>query len=67
MCEYCENMKSLLMRNDNYKGNMDRVELYIEPDKTMTFSHDNTYTGEQENINIKIHYCPMCGRKLNNE
>ena len=67
MCEYCEKMKSILFRENGIMNDIDRLELYIEPDKTMTFSHQNMYTYKQENINIKINYCPMCGKRLSNE
>lgn len=67
MCSYCQDIQSLFWRQDNLREDLDRLELYIEQDENMTISHTNAYTGEQENINIGINYCPMCGRKLKQE
>lgn len=64
MCGCCSENESLFYRKSDVKNDLDRLELYIESDGSMMISHQNAYTFEQENINLKINYCPMCGRKL---
>ena len=62
MCEYCDEMKSIYW-NDDYRKSSVR-EVYIEPDKTLTITANASYDEDNYSINIKINYCPMCGREL---
>lgn len=64
MCKYCASSESLFFRQWDPKENLDRFELYIDGDGIMTIDHVNFYTGENDGIDIKINYCPMCGRKF---
>ena len=76
MCEYCSNSKSLFWEN-NTNNNAVR-EVYLELNGTMTVT-TNLLDFSQENLkseldvfpkagcNFKINYCPMCGKKLEEE
>lgn len=65
MCEYCDEMKSIYW-NDDYKVSTVR-EVYIEQDGTLSISSNASYEDENYDINIKINYCPSCGRKLSED
>lgn len=54
MCEYCSNTRFKLKK----------CKLKIE--QTINCYKNDTYTNEllQQEIEININYCPMCGRKL---
>lgn len=56
-CEYCneEFMKSIY-----YNKSHEILEIYIEPDKTLSVSRPYGCDG----ANVVINYCPMCGTKL---
>lgn len=62
-CEYCKNNKSLYFDKSGKHPNL--REVYIEDDGNMTVSP--YFCDETESVQIKINYCPMCGRKLENE
>lgn len=54
-CEFCNELKSLY-----YDRSGVIQEVYIEPDKTLSVSNQDV----EYIANIKINYCPMCGKKL---
>jgi len=59
-CEYCKNNESLYFDDKNHNSNL--REVYIENDGNITITpylYDDT-----EAIQIKINYCPICGRKF---
>ena len=62
MCKYCEGKykdKEPLM----YKNNSD----YAIKINSCNYLEENRVGGQKESIyGIKINYCPMCGRKLEN-
>lgn len=69
MCEYCDSKrpKRLFLSEDD--GNGFNVSIYIHEqeknyDAEMYVSVD--YNGNELGVDLteKIHYCPMCGRKL---
>ena len=58
-CKYCKNNESLYF-NKNHNPNLH--EVYIENDGNITVT---PYLCEDtEVIQIKINYCPMCGRNF---
>jgi glutaredoxin len=59
-CQWCKENKSLYFDSKNNHPNL--REVYIEDDGNMTvmpYLYDGT-----EAVQIKINYCPMCGREL---
>ena len=56
-CEYCD---EATMKSIYYDRNGEILEIYIEPDKTLSVSRPYGCDG----ANAKINYCPMCGIKL---
>ena len=56
-CEYCD---EATMKSIYYDRNGEILEIYIEPDKTLSVSRPYGCDG----ANVKINYCPMCGIKL---
>jgi hypothetical protein len=58
-------MKSIYW-NDDYRESAIR-EIYIEPDKTLTIVAEASYDEDNDSINIKINFCPICGRKLSGD
>ena len=60
-CEYCKNNKSLYFDKENTNPNL--REVYIELDGTLSIT---PYYGDIliDSVQIKINYCPMCGRKI---
>ncbi|HWT74325.1 MAG TPA: hypothetical protein VN258_06360 [Mobilitalea sp.] len=72
MCEYCSDGESISNREYSNK-----TDAYVEFDASIdgnvlnivcctnigTMSQGTTYLEKD----IKINYCPMCGRKLNND
>jgi len=59
-CEYCTENKSLYF--DNKGNNPNLREVYIEDDGNLVvvpYLYDDT-----ESMQIKINYCPMCGKEL---
>lgn len=74
MCEYCE-MKDRLdntMSSLDYKTirfgnlvNLIHMDLYMHKEEhVITCDLDNEYADLIASVEIKINYCPMCGRKL---
>jgi hypothetical protein len=61
MCNYCDLTKSnweILFRNYDIKSEYEIAEIYISGNKLgVSDTYDN-------NVSVKINYCPMCGRKL---
>lgn len=60
LCEYCTENKSLYFDRKNNHPNL--REVYIENDGYLTvtpYLYDET-----ESVQIKINYCPMCGKQL---
>ena len=54
MCEYCENQKPLLTwQNEVYPWYSVDIHLLIVGDELKHYGQTK-----------RIHYCPMCGRKL---
>ncbi len=64
MCEYCEQKESIHYSEKDYIQ-----ELYIEEDKTLTVQGplDRFDLYADNSVTIIINYCPICGRKLNEE
>lgn len=54
-CNYCNSSKSLHYDKDGVIS-----EIYIESDKTLSVTHPLP----EFSVNIKINYCPICGKKL---
>lgn len=75
LCEYCNNLKSLFWC-DVMEDHVIR-EIYIELDGSITVETNvidlkqaendrkwGWYHTQKDSCNVKIKYCPMCGRKL---
>ena len=67
MCEYCEIGKRLPDVDDTDLH--DSSYVFVDDDDnelSVAIENVNYATGEMDElyINIPIHYCPMCGRKL---
>lgn len=69
MCEFCEEMKKFIPKDDlellkemKEEGSVWTAysSVYI---KDMDMYFDNSAT-EYPHLSMKINYCPMCGRKL---
>lgn len=59
-CNYCNRNKSLFI--DKKLNNPNLKEVYIENDGNLAIV---PYLSEDtETVQIKINYCPMCGKKL---
>lgn len=66
MCEYCEGKKYIF---DNMKHTINYYDLYPSVNNTgikLQVKDDNLIITQPiiQDI-VKIHYCPMCGAKLN--
>ena len=68
MCKYCKGKKVI----GNFETNVGKIELFIEPGYGYSEIAINSYETDDYgfedltiNGNIKINFCPMCGRKLN--
>ena len=59
-CDYCMENKSLYF--DSKYNNPNLHEVYIEDDGNMTIAPYLCNT--TESVQIKINYCPMCGKEL---
>jgi len=59
-CEYCEENKSLYFDSKNNNPNL--REVYIEDDGNMIVTP--YLFDDMVAIQIKINYCPMCGKEL---
>lgn len=59
-CEYCKENESLYF--DSKFNNPNLREVYIEDDGNMTVTP--YLCDDTESVQIKINYCPMCGRNL---
>jgi hypothetical protein len=59
MCEYCEKEKTERYNKDilNKDFKQNYILALIEKDKL--YIEDN-----YDNVNVKINYCPICGKKL---
>ena len=59
MCEYCQGAKALVL------GKTDDYGIAIQyPNRLIAYGY-NVHGSGRNGLNCKIHYCPMCGRKLN--
>lgn len=61
MCEYCEQATPLITGKTNDKG----IAIKF-PNKLNAYGYDIHGIGSN-GLNVKINYCPMCGRKLEND
>lgn len=58
MCEYCEKAKALTI------GKTDDCGIAIKyPNSLIAYGYDVHGAGSN-GLEVKINYCPMCGRKL---
>lgn len=57
-CMFFTEMKSM-----HYDSKGVILEVYIEPDNTMTVAACDC----EDSVSIEIEYCPMCGRKFKHE
>lgn len=69
MCEYCKdyNQKCLSERNDKMSRKGDfysGIQTYIEENKLQINAVADVYEPNFTEKSIKINYCPMCGRRL---
>jgi hypothetical protein len=63
MCKYCENENEVIK---TFEFSECDLEVFIDGDKTLcinAYNHSSSFT-EDICENLNIHYCPMCGRKL---
>ncbi|MBZ9693288.1 MULTISPECIES: hypothetical protein [unclassified Clostridium] len=65
MCKHCEQGEVI----GNFETNVGKIELFIEKgyDEISINSYETSKYGFDEltiNGDIKINYCPICGRKL---
>lgn len=58
MCKYCEKAKPLIIGKTNDKG----IAIQF-PNNLNAYGYDVHGSGSN-GLNVKINYCPMCGRKL---
>lgn len=60
MCKYCEEEEQIPC------DDCDDVSIYNDDliDKSQLVFSKFTWHGDWFEINLNIHYCPMCGRKL---
>lgn len=59
MCKYCEEMKSFYYSaTNNYIQ-----EVYMEEDGSLSIACP-AFSDEEGDVNFKINYCPICGKKL---
>lgn len=61
MCKYCEQTKPLIIGETNDKG----IAIQF-PNRLNAYGYDVRGSGSN-GLNVKINYCPMCGRKLEND
>lgn len=71
-CKYCcdgvvepllDNRTELSRKGDFYPG----IDVYIEGDKLEIEAVADVYEPGYEEATIEIKYCPMCGRRLDDE
>lgn len=61
MCDYCDKAMAIVI------GKTDDQGICIKyPNKLHTYGYDVHGTGSN-GLTVKINYCPMCGRKLNDK
>ena len=59
MCDFCEKAKPLVIGKTNDYG------IAIQyPNKIIAYGYD-IHGSESNGLIVKINYCPMCGRRLN--
>lgn len=60
-CEYCQCGKALVLgKTDDYG-----IDIRYK-DRLVAYGYD-VHGYERNALTVRIKYCPMCGRKLNNE
>lgn len=58
MCDYCDNGVALVIGNTNDKG------MAIQyPNKLIAYGYD-IHGFNANGLEVRITYCPMCGKKL---
>ena len=61
MCKYCEESKPLVIDTTGDKG----IAIHY-PNELNAYGYD-VHGMYSNGLNVKINYCPMCGRKLGKE
>lgn len=60
MCKFCKGTKNLYYS----RTNACIQEVYIEEDSTLSISCPLIDSEDEYSVNLKINYCPMCGKKF---
>ena len=61
MCKYCEEKTEVI---GNYNTDIGKIEVFLEDSELTINSYEISNHPEIISSDIKINYCPMCGRKL---
>ena len=67
-CKYCMSYKPIIDTfNIGKHADMYGIDLVIEDNKLKISAAVDTYEPGYEEAEVKIKYCPICGRKLEKE
>lgn len=69
MCDFCENSRCVAERQIAYGYSMQKRDLILSNRRVMSISFEsaNPLDTKFKDIDLKIRFCPNCGRELRSE